>query len=160
MPEANTRSSFIESLERRQSEENAVVHALFTYFGNKLLLDDKPLFSRAVDEVFAHSVLMSVAMEGDPQLIEEIKEQLRANGLQVKPEIVSKVVTTLLLWIYSVYLAFIECIPCCDVWRVCTIAGKIFSGEVQRREAGIELGIFEFQTFWFCKQQLEGTLGR
>ena len=114
---ANTRSSFIESLERRQSEENAIVHALFTYFGNKLLLDDKSLFSRAVDEVFAHSVLMSVAMEGDPQLIEEIKEQLRANGLQVKPEIVSKVVT-LLFWIYSVYLAFIECIPCCDVWRV------------------------------------------
>ena len=107
VPEANTRSSFIESLERRQSEENAVVHALFTYFGNKLLLDDKPLFSRAVDEVFAHSVLMSVSMEGDPQLVEEIKEQLRANGLQVKPEVVSKVVTTLLFWIYSVYLAFI-----------------------------------------------------
>ncbi|XP_029192398.2 LOW QUALITY PROTEIN: dynein heavy chain domain-containing protein 1-like [Acropora millepora] len=92
VPEANTRSSFIESLERRQSEENAVVHALFTYFGNKLLLDDKPLFSRAVDEVFAHSVLMSVSMEGDPQLVEEIKEQLRANGLQVKPEVVSKIV--------------------------------------------------------------------
>lgn len=96
MPEANTRSSFLESLERRQSEENAVVHSLFTYFGNKLLLDDKPLFSRAVDEVFAHSVLMSVSMEGDSQLIEEIKEHLRANCLQVKPEVVSKVLTTLL----------------------------------------------------------------
>ena len=40
------------------------------------------------------------------------------------------------------------------------LAAKIFSGEVQRREAGIGLGIFEFQIFWFCIQQLESTLGR
>ena len=151
MPEANTRSSFIESLERRQSEENAVVHALFTYFGNKLLLDDKPLFSRAVDEVFAHSVLMSVSMEGDPQLVEEIKEQLRANGLQVKPEVVSKVVTTLLFWIYSVYLAYISVhtLLSCLENMVCTLAAKIFSGEVQRREAGIELSFSDFRHFGF-----------
>ena len=41
---------------------------------------------------------------------------------------------------------------------MCTLAAKVFSGEVQRREAGIELKFFEFPTFWFCKQQLESTL--
>ena len=68
-----------------------MVHSLFTYFGNKLLFEDKELFSRAVDEVFAHSVLMSVSTEGDSQLVEEVKEHLQANGLQVKQEIISKV---------------------------------------------------------------------
>ena len=91
MPETYTRSSFLENLERRQSEENAVVHSLFAYFGNKLLTEDKGLFSKAVDEVFAHSVLMSLSTEGDSQLVDEIKEHLRVNGLQVKPEIISKV---------------------------------------------------------------------
>ena len=91
MPEIKARSPFLESLERRQSEENAVVHSLFTYFGNKLLLEDKALFSRAVDEVFAHSVLISVSTEGDSQLVEEAKEQLQANGLQVRQEVISKV---------------------------------------------------------------------
>ena len=89
--ESKTRSPFLESLERRQMEENAVVHSLFTYFGNKLFFEDKELFSRAVDEVFAHSVLMSVSTEGDSQLVEEVKEHLQANGLQVKQEIISKV---------------------------------------------------------------------
>lgn len=89
--ESKTRSPFLESLERRQSEENSVVHSLFTYFGNKLLLEDKELFSRAVDEVFAHSVLMSVSTEGDSQLVEEVKEHLQANGLQVRQEVISKV---------------------------------------------------------------------
>lgn len=41
---------------------------------------------------------------------------------------------------------------------LCTLAAKVFSGESQRREAGIELSFFEFQTFWFCKQLLESTL--
>lgn len=91
VPEIKARSPFLESLERRQSEENAVVHSLFTYFGNKLLLEDKALFSRAVDEVFAHSVLMSVSTEGDSQLVEKVKEQLQANGLQVRQEVISKV---------------------------------------------------------------------
>ena len=67
------------------------MHSLFAYFGSKLLLDDKELFSRAVDEVFAHSVLMSVSTEGDSQLVEELKEHLQANGLQVRPEVISKV---------------------------------------------------------------------
>ena len=89
--EVSARSLFLENLETRQSEENAIVHSLFTYFGNKLLMEDKALFSKAVDGVFAHSVLMSVATEGDSQLIDEIKEHLRANGLQVKQEVVSKV---------------------------------------------------------------------
>ena len=85
------RSPFLESLERRQSEENATVHSLFTYFGNKLLVEDKELFSNAVDQVFAHSVLMSVSTEGDSQLVEQVKVHLQANGLQVKQEIISKV---------------------------------------------------------------------
>lgn len=89
--ERKTRSPFLESLERRQTEENAVVHSLFTYFGNKLLVRDKELFSHAVDEVFAHSVLMSVSTEGDSQLVEQVKGHLQANGLQVKQEIISKV---------------------------------------------------------------------
>lgn len=89
--EAMPRSPFLESLERRQSEENAIVHSLFTYFGNKLLAEDKELFSNIVDQVFAHSVLMSVSTEGDSQLVEQVKEHLQANGLQVKQEIISKV---------------------------------------------------------------------
>ncbi|XP_073235787.1 dynein heavy chain domain-containing protein 1-like [Porites lutea] len=89
--ERKTKSPFLETLERRQSEENAVVHSLFTYFGNKLLLEDKELFSRAVDEVFAHSVLMSVSTEGDPLLVEQVKEHLQANGLQVRQEVISKI---------------------------------------------------------------------
>ena len=89
--EAIRRSPFLESLERRQSEENAIVHSLFTYFGNKLLAEDKELFSNAVDQVFAHSVLMSVSTEGDSQLVEQVKEHLQANGLQVKQEIIAKV---------------------------------------------------------------------
>ena len=89
--EAMRRSPFLESLERRQSEENAIVHSLFTYFGNKLLAEDKELFSNAVDQVFAHSVLMSVSTEGDSQLVEQVKEHLQGNGLQVKPEIIAKV---------------------------------------------------------------------
>lgn len=67
------------------------MHSLFTYFGNKLLLEDKELFSRGVDEVFAHSVLMSVSTEGDPHLVEQVKEHLQANGLQVRQEVISKV---------------------------------------------------------------------
>ena len=67
------------------------MHSLFAYFGSKLLLEDKELFSRAVDEVFAHSVLMSVSTEGDSQLVEELKEYLQANGLQVRQEVISKV---------------------------------------------------------------------
>lgn len=86
------RSPFLESLERRQSEENAIVHSLFTYFGNKLLSEDKELFSNAIDQVFAHSVLMSVSTEGDSQLVEQVKEHLQANGLQVKQEIIAKVI--------------------------------------------------------------------
>ena len=89
--ERKTRSPFLENLERRQTEENAIVHSLFAYFGSKLLLEDKELFSRAVDEVFAHSVLMSVSTEGDSQLVEELKEHLQANGLQVRQEVISKV---------------------------------------------------------------------
>jgi len=89
--EAMPRSPFLESLERRQSEENAVVHSLFTYFGNKLLAEDKELFSNTVDQVFAHSVLMSVSTEGDSQLVQQVKDHLQANGLQVKQEIISKV---------------------------------------------------------------------
>ena len=89
--ETKTRSPFLESLERRQTEENAVVHSLFTYFGKKLLVNDKELFSQAVDEVFAHSVLMSVSTEGDSQLVEQLKDHLQANGLQVKQEVISKV---------------------------------------------------------------------
>ena len=50
-----------------------------------------------MDEVFAHSVLMSVSTEGDSQLVEQVKEHLQANGLQVKQEIVSKVYTKQLL---------------------------------------------------------------
>ena len=95
--ESKTRSPFLEILERRQMEENSVVHSLFTYFGNKLLLEDKELFSWAVDEVFAHSVLMSVSTEGDSQLVEEVKERLQANGLQVRQEIISKVQTKFLI---------------------------------------------------------------
>ena len=90
------RSPFLESLERRQSEENATVHSLFTYFGSKLLVEDKELFSNAVDQVFAHSVLMSVSAEGDSQLVEQVKEHLQANGLQVKQEIISKVKSVLI----------------------------------------------------------------
>ena len=90
------RSQFLESLERRQSEENATVHSLFTYFGSKLLVEDKELFSNAVDQVFAHSVLMSVSAEGDSQLVEQVKEHLQANGLQVKQEIISKVKSVLI----------------------------------------------------------------
>ena len=86
------RSPFLESLERRQSEENAIVHSLFTYFGNKLS-EDKELFSNAIDQVFAHSVLMSVSTEGDSQLVEQVKEHLQANGLQVKQEIIAKVIS-------------------------------------------------------------------
>ena len=73
------------------SKENAIVHSHFTYFGNKLLAEDKELFSNAVDQVFAHSVLMSVSTEGDSQLVEQVKEHLQGNGLQVKPEIIAKV---------------------------------------------------------------------
>ena len=91
LTERKTRSPFLEILERRQTEENAVVHALFAYFGKKLLVKDKDLFSRAVDEVFAHSVLMSVSTEGDSKLVEEVKEHLQTNGLQVRQEIISKV---------------------------------------------------------------------
>ena len=90
------RSQFLESLERRQSEENATVHSLFTYFGSKLLVEDKELFSNAIDQVFAHSVLMSVSAEGDSQLVEQVKEHLQANGLQVKQEIISKVKSVLI----------------------------------------------------------------
>lgn len=90
--ERKTRSPFLETLERRQAEENAIVHALFSYFGKKLLGKDKDLFSRGVDEVFAHSVLMSVSTEGDSKLVEEVKDHLQTNGLQVKQELVSKVI--------------------------------------------------------------------
>ena len=62
------------------SKENAIVHSHFTYFGNKLLAEDKELFSNAVDQVFAHSVLMSVSTEGDSQLMEQVKEHLQGNG--------------------------------------------------------------------------------
>ena len=100
LTERKTRSPFLETLERRQTEENAVVHALFAYFGKKLLVKDKDLFSRAVDEVFAHSVLMSVSTEGDSKLVEEVKEHLQTNGLQVRQEIISKV-NCLFMFIFS-----------------------------------------------------------
>ena len=96
--ERKTRSPFLETLERRQAEENAIVHALFSYFGKKLLGKDKDLFSRGVDEVFAHSVLMSVSTEGDSKLVEEVKDHLQTNGLQVKQELVSKVITSIVFF--------------------------------------------------------------
>lgn len=96
--ERKTRSPFLETLERRQAEENAIVHALFSYFGKKLLGKDKDLFSRGVDEVFAHSVLMSVSTEGDSKLIEEVKDHLQTNGLQVKQELVSKVIISIVFF--------------------------------------------------------------
>ena len=102
-PETKARSPFLETLERRQSEENAIVHSLFTYFGNKLLLEDKELFSRAVDEVFAHSVLMSVSTEGDSQLVEEVKEHLQSNGLQVRQELISKVCFCFSAYFWQMY---------------------------------------------------------
>lgn len=96
--ERKTRSPFLETLERRQAEENAIVHALFSYFGKKLLGKDKDLFSRGVDEVFAHSVLMSVSTEGDSKLVEEVKDHLQTNGLQVKQELVSKVIISIVFF--------------------------------------------------------------
>ena len=82
------------------------MHSLFTYFGNKLLLEDKELFSRGVDEVFAHSVLMSVSTEGDPLLVEQVKEHLQANGLQVRQEVISKV---------TFVVVFVGICYCCSV---------------------------------------------
>ena len=108
--ERKTKSPLLETLERRQSEENAVVHSLFTYFGNKLSLEDKELFSRGVDEVFAHSVLMSVSTEGDPLLVEQVKEHLQANGLQVRQEVISKVTSV---------VVFVGICCCCSVLVQC-----------------------------------------
>ena len=101
-PESKTRSVFLENLERRQAEENAVVHSLFTFFGNKLLAEDKETFSRAVDEVFAHSVLMSVSSDGDAVLVEEVREHLQANGLQVRQDMVTKVI----IFTFAIYSTF------------------------------------------------------
>lgn len=84
------------------------MHSLFTYFGNKLLLEDKELFSRGVDEVFAHSVLMSVSTEGDPLLVEQVKEHLQANGLQVRQEVISKV-TFVVFFCWYLLLLFSFC---------------------------------------------------
>lgn len=86
------------------------MHSLFTYFGNKLLLEDKELFSRGVDEVFAHSVLMSVSTEGDPLLVEQVKEHLQANGLQVRQEVISKV---------TFVVVFVGICCCCSVFVQC-----------------------------------------
>lgn len=83
------------------------MHSLFTYFGNKLLLEDKELFSRGVDEVFAHSVLMSVSTEGDPLLVEQVKEHLQANGLQVRQEVISKVTFVVVLLVFAVVVQFL-----------------------------------------------------
>lgn len=101
--ERKTRSPFLETLERRQAEENAIVHALFSYFGKKLLGKDKDQFSRGVDEVFAHSVLMSVSTEGDSKLVEEVKEHLQTNGLQVKQELVSKVIISIIFFFFLIF---------------------------------------------------------
>lgn len=81
----------MESFERRQTEENALVHALFSFFGNKLMTLDKEVFSRTVDAVFIHSVIMSVISEGEPELCDEIKEYFVSHGFQVKPELLAKV---------------------------------------------------------------------
>ena len=89
--ERETRSPFLESLEQRQTEENAVVSALFVHFGKKLRPADRALFSQTVDDVFVHSVLMSSSGEGDPLLVEEVKEYLQVHGLHHKPDILAKV---------------------------------------------------------------------
>ncbi|XP_048580282.1 dynein heavy chain domain-containing protein 1 isoform X3 [Nematostella vectensis] len=83
-------SPFMVNFERRQTEENSVVHGLFNHFSNRLLTADRDVFSRTVDSVFVHSVLMSVASDGEPLLADEIKDYLHSNGLQVRREIISK----------------------------------------------------------------------
>lgn len=81
----------MESFERRQTEENSVVHGIFDFFGNKLESADREVFSATLDSVFIHSVLMSMSGEGDTVLQDELKEYFQANGLQIKPEMISKV---------------------------------------------------------------------
>lgn len=89
--EREVRSPFLESMERRQTEENAVVNALFVHFGKKLLPKDRELFSQAVDDVFVHSVLMSVTNDGEPLLVDEVKEYFQVHGLQIKQDMLAKV---------------------------------------------------------------------
>jgi hypothetical protein len=52
---------------------------------------DRDVFSVTIDAVFVHSVLMSVAAEGNPVLNDEIKEYFNSNGLQLRSEMISKV---------------------------------------------------------------------
>jgi len=67
------------------------VHGLFSSLGNKLLTSDKEVFSMTVDAVFIHSVLMSVVSEGEPLLCDEIKEYFMSHGLQIRSELIAKV---------------------------------------------------------------------
>ena len=84
-------SSFLESFERRQTEENAVVHGLVAHFGGRLVGEDKDVMSRVVDCVFLHSVLMAADNREEPLLGNEIKEHLQASGFQVRQDMIEKV---------------------------------------------------------------------
>ena len=81
----------MESFERRQTEENAVVHGLVAHFGGRLVGEDKDVMSRVVDCVFLHSVLMAADNREEPLLGNEIKEHFQASGFQVRQDMIEKV---------------------------------------------------------------------
>lgn len=81
----------MESFERRQTEENAIVHGLFAHFGERLIEEDKETMSLVIDRVFLHNVLMCTHSREEPLLAGKIKEHLLAKGFQVRNDTTEKV---------------------------------------------------------------------
>lgn len=70
------------------------------------MTSDKEVFSRTIDTVFIHSVIMSVISEGEPELCDAIKEYFVSHGLQVKPELIAKVsimLSTILFFLHACF---------------------------------------------------------